>query len=295
MNKQDDEKKSIAASIICFNPEIERLKKAIISLKMQVDNIIIIDNASDNINEIEEIFRNENEIYLEKNKKNKGIAYALNQAVNYAIKNRFEWLLTMDQDSIIPSNLIEEYLKVIVSEKKIGILTLQVKKNCNDKVICEQSYSRVERCITSGSLMNLNAVEKVGRFDESMFIDWVDHDICKRLILSEFQIIRCNNLILEHELGPQETIYITEIFSKLFGTRVIRKPYSALRTYYYIRNGIYYYRKFYNQMEYSEKKFTKHEIAMSIKRGVLLGKNKIEYIKAVIKGVKDGKNMPLQK
>ena len=60
----------VAAGITLFNPDIELLKENIDSIKEQVNLIILIDNASRNINHIESILTNYCDIVLIKNDKN---------------------------------------------------------------------------------------------------------------------------------------------------------------------------------------------------------------------------------
>ena len=284
----------VIASFVSFNPNISKLKKAIDSVYSQVDQIIIVDNGSENILEILNAFGEYQNVSIIKNFQNIGIAAALNQAVDFSAK-KCDWLLTMDQDSEAPIDIIEQYERVIQKEEKIGILTLQIKKNIDSIVEKKNTLTEVQRCITSGSLMNLSAMEDIGEFDESMFIDWVDHDICKRMKLAGYRIIRVDSLILKHELGPQIPIPITQKLNNILGTKVLKRPHSPLRTYYYIRNGIYYIRKFKKSMTKEEVKFAKYEIAMSIRRGLLLGKNKFEYISSICRGIYDGNKMKVCK
>lgn len=285
----------IITSIICYNPKISKLDNVVKALYFQVEKIVIIDNGSVNSIEIKKCVKDLSKIVIIENDTNKGIAIALNQALAIASAEGYDWLLTMDQDSIVPGNLVEKYREVIEKNIDIGIVTLQIKKNKDYNVQLNDTLSDVERCITSGSLMNLAVMERIGKFDEAMFIDWVDHDICKRVRLSGYRIIRVNSIFLNHELGPQDTILISKKLRKYFGMRPIRKPYSENRTYYYVRNGIYYYRKYQKIMTKSEKKFTKYEICMSILRGLLLGKNKIAYFQSICKAIYDSKNMPILK
>lgn len=286
-------KDKIMTSIICYNPKISKLGNVVKALDFQVDKIVIIDNGSGNLFEIKECTKDFSKVVIIENGTNVGMSIALNQAVDIAFTEGYDWLLTMDQDSIVPDNLIEKYRQVIDKNINVGILTLQIKKNKDCNVKLDDTLSDVERCITSGSLMNLAVIEKIGKFDKEMFIDWVDHDICKRVRLSGYRIIRVNSIFLNHELGPQGTISISKKLRKYFKMRPIRKPYSENRTYYYVRNGIYYYRKYQEVMTKNEKKFTKYEVCMSILRALLLGKNKIAYFQSICKAIYDGKHMSI--
>ena len=57
---------------------------------------------------------------------NKGIATALNIGINKATVDGASWVITMDQDSIIPDNMIKEYRKYLGIVSNIGILAPQL-------------------------------------------------------------------------------------------------------------------------------------------------------------------------
>ena len=65
------------------------------SLYQQVDRIVLIDNASKNIDDVDKAFSSYANITIIKNDKNKGIAYALNQILQFAYRQHYEWYLSM--------------------------------------------------------------------------------------------------------------------------------------------------------------------------------------------------------
>ena len=75
------------AGIVLYNPDLGRLKENIESICKQVDKVILIDNGSDNIREIEDLIKEYLNCILLKNGENMGIAYALNQILKYAYEN----------------------------------------------------------------------------------------------------------------------------------------------------------------------------------------------------------------
>src|SRR5699024_6976157 len=56
-------------------------------------------------------------------------------------------------------------------------------------------------CITSASCTSIKAWEKIGGFDDWLFIDLVDNEFCKRLVASGYKILRLNHLVLDQEFG----------------------------------------------------------------------------------------------
>ena len=107
-----DEKTRICAGIVLYNPDIERLSENIDSIISQVDKVILVDNGSSNINEVKQNFCSDKISFIF-NEKNKGIATALNQLAIEAGNSGYTWILTLDQDSVCQSGLIEKYKKYI--------------------------------------------------------------------------------------------------------------------------------------------------------------------------------------
>ena len=78
-----------------------------------------------------------------------------------------------------------------------------VKKYLNSKVFKVKSGTHGD-VITSGTLVNLKACAFIGGFDDSFFIDYVDYDFNKRLLLEGYDIIRTDETALIHECGKAE-------------------------------------------------------------------------------------------
>ena len=270
----------IVAGIVLFNPELDRLNKNIDAVINQVDEVVLIDNGSNNINLIINNFKHNFKIKIIRNNENKGIAYALNQILKYSLENKFEWFLTLDQDSILKSNIIKKYIEYIDYEN-VSIITSNYidlnigKKNKNSKSV----FQYVDFCITSGSMCNTRIIYQMKGFDEYMFIDYVDYDICATLIENGYKILKINDDGFYHEVGKSK--YINFLFGK-----VIVYNHNAVRTYYIIRNSNYYlykHRKSLNYLKWNFKIFKKKIIIIMFER------DKIEKIKIIIRADKDFK------
>lgn len=166
----------ILAGITLFNPDVARLEENISSIYGQVDRVICVDNGSDNIKSIEDcVLKNWKNITIIKNGKNEGIAKALNQMFEFAIEQQYEYVLTLDQDSVCPDNIIEEYNKYL-DEHKLGSLCPQCVDRNFKSELNNEDVIEVDKCITSASLVPVSAWNDVGGFNEELFIDFVDHD-----------------------------------------------------------------------------------------------------------------------
>lgn len=225
----------ILAGIVTFNPDLDRLEENILSVITQVDKLIIVDNASANINRIEELLAFKfQDVNLIRNDTNMGIAYALNQEAQYCLVNGYSWLLSLDQDSVIPKGLISEYEKY-VQDESIGMLTCKVvDRNFGELEQSNSQHRNVEEvslCITSASLLRVAAWQKVGGYFEPMFIDGVDFDMCYLLMENGYKILKLNNVSFLHEVGKSKK-------TKFLGKEVQYFNHSPLRNYYIFRNNI---------------------------------------------------------
>ena len=281
----------VAAIIISYNPD-NNLLDSINLLINQVEKIIIVDNGSEsqkkkNINLIKDIDNKKIEVIF--NEENLGIATALNIGVKEALNQGYNWILTMDQDSKASSNMVEKmfevYSTIDESERK-DILSIfpnfvderiqSIEENSN-----MNSYEYVDADITSGNLLRAEVFDKVGFFDDSLFIDLVDTDFCMRLNEENIKMIKVRDAILYHSLGESQTV--KSIFGK-FNT----SNHSALRRYYMTRNRFYTWEKYKDLNSFTlnrDKKLFKKEFIK-----IILGeKDKINKIKMVFKGYKDYK------
>jgi rhamnosyltransferase len=270
------------ASIILYNPEIKRLQQNIEAILPQINEIIIIDNASSNFQEVERLINNYSKISIIKNKTNTGIAAALNQAAIFAMDKYYDWLLTLDQDTVCASNIIETYNQ-FTNIQNIGILTCNIQDR-NFSITNTAKDGFVDLCITSGAFMNLNAWKKVFGFDETMFIDSVDFDFCISLRDAGYKIFKTTKTKILHEVGHSRIV-------NFLGKEELILNHSCQRYYYIIRNTIYLGRKHQGIPLLKQ-------ILLSIKKIILVlffEKSKSQKIKLSIKGLIHGFFMKINK
>ena len=214
--------------IVLFNPEIERLKSNIIAIYCQVNRLYIFDNRSKNIDDIKTLLLDFPHIKLVQNYVNVGIAKALNTLIMYA-----DWIVTLDQDSVAPPNLIAEYQKYLGIEG-VGMLCCKIiDRNFGERVYDkghDKGIEFISSCITSASALNVDAWRKVGGFCEEMFIDAVDFDICMSLCEYGYKILKINDIKLLHEVGHSRKV-------RLLGKEELVFNHTPLRCYYMIRNN----------------------------------------------------------
>lgn len=285
-----------AAGIVLYNPKIDRLKENIEAIIPQVKILYCYNNGLGNTQPVMKLLNSYSNIVVLGRGTNDGISKALNCIVEQADKDNIQWLLTLDQDSIVCDDMIKS-LALLTNIEDVGIICPELKdiRRKNEQTITPlESYEDVDICFTSGSFMNVKTTKLIGGFDQYLFIDFVDHDICLRMKFEGYRVIRNNSVILDHELGTLQASRFEKTYLKLgelLHSETIKKlsykrTVSLMRVYYSTRNMIYMKKKFSN---YTTRKSWNKKLLKNIVSYLLRGEKKISILKSIVKGLKDGK------
>jgi rhamnosyltransferase len=153
--------------------------------------------------------------------------------VEEATRNSYDYLLTMDQDSSFKEGDFEKYKMQIQASAYSNVAQFGV--NCQPNfTIAKDQPEEALTLITSGSIVNLSLSNKVGTFNEDLFIDFVDAEFSYRVIQSGYINLMFSNIILNHALGK-----LVEGRSLATFKKTLRITHSPVRVYYIIRNGLY--------------------------------------------------------
>ena len=268
------------AGITLYEPDVHRLLENIDAVIPQVDKLICVDNGSKNIAEIKDrVHWKYPEVEIIENNENLGIARALNQIFEYAEEHVYDWVLTLDQDSVCPANLMEEYKKHL-EITDVGVLSPKmVDRNFEKEIQTEKPYDYIDKCITSASLTSVETWERVGGFWEYLFIDFVDHDFCAKCQKAGIKIIRVNSVALLHELGNGE-------HHTFLGRRVTALNHSPFRKYYIVRNWVIYLKMHKDVIEYET---VRNSYRFFFLKTVLFEDQKFKKLIQMLKGRRDGK------
>lgn len=272
----DDFNEKCYACIITYNPDLIRLGENIESIVNQVKKILIVDNGSNNIEQIILSLEKYEKIFLYRLNENKGIAFALNYATEKCISEGIHYLLTLDQDSICNVNLINEYSKYI--DDSIGQYGCIVEdRNIGQLSSCDK-LKEVNWMITSGTLINVDVWKMIGGFDDRLFIDLVDTDYGYTCVENGYKNVIIPFVGLYHEIGNSKKT------SSSFGSKHPIYNHNAFRKYYIARNRIIVARKHKNISVVKEL----FKAIIRILYEFIFEREKIKKFKASIKGLHDG-------
>ncbi len=271
-------RKEICAGIVCFNPDIELFRKNIESIANQVEYIVVFDNHSFNVDEIQNLIETietvKNKNILIRSNENKGIAYGLNEIFQWAKRNSFSWVVTLDQDSISPPNMVAILSNHVDDKTAIIGPNIAYKSDSNYVIDKNIKYAQVAWVITSASLTRVEAWKNIGGFDEWLFIDGVDFDFCVRLRKAGYLIRKSFEVDLLHELGNLQC-------RKLMGYVIKITNHPPIRLYYMVRNQIYL--KYKLGVGHPLKTIIKYTIKV-----FLFEKNKVQKMRNIAIGIFDG-------
>ena len=308
----------ILAGIVTYNPDPERLRENIRAVAPQVDRLLLVDNGSDHTEEIRNLAHRFHATVIW-HKKNKGIARALLEIMDFATHQGYDWVLTLDQDSVCMPALISTY-KAYLGMEYLGALTCMREdrnysvsyadigalpekeherelksRSCTDHPSDQPidqwdgqedslpAYSEVERCITSGCLMSVEAYRHTDGYDSRLFIDWVDFDISYALRDAGYHIIQINQYLLRHELGRS---YV----KNKFGRTLLVTNHPAWRQYYISRNTVIVCRRHPKSVSFKDK------FILEIKRIIvtcIYEKGKFTKLASSLKGLAAGFLVPV--
>jgi rhamnosyltransferase len=247
--------KNTAALIVSFHPSRDLVSR-IAKISPQVDRVLVVDNTpndSDLPVPLESI--NPTNFTLIANRSNLGQATALNIGVKQIIEWGYDWILLLDQDSLVSADFMESmsvtYQNYHSSDDVVSLCPLLVNydgiSEPNQASQKPWSFSGkpitgdaelVKIAITSGNLIRSNIFKQVGFFEDRFFINYVDIEFCLRLSKFNYRVLQSNSTILYHNIGNAKQ-------HKIPGLKTISSNNdSSIRNYYFYRNGVITYKRY---------------------------------------------------
>ena len=273
----------IAAGIVLYSPDIERLNENIGAIGPQVGLVILVDNGSADKSYLAPYLADGRFVVIS-NEENMGIAHALNQIMEYASAHDIPWVLTLDQDSVVQSDIIGTYEALKAPD--IGIISCWIEDRNfqrDESWGLSQGVIELDWCITSASYTSTEAWKAAGGFDDRMFIDWVDWDFGIAVKNAGYRIIRTYKTKLTHELGRATKVVRIGNYDFI----VQNKP--SIRYYYGTRNLVYMARKYRHIKLHSQLKLILRNSYVILR----YEGNKWRNLKAIVKGLFSGFTMEM--
>lgn len=232
---------SVAAVVVTYHPDKQSLTVLLDALQPQVTAIFIINNgiATDLSPGIAQDYPAATVIHLGENK---GVGFAQNIGITRARSLGVDYVLLMDQDSVPASDMVERLVAAIKAKPEAAAAGpryfdprhqdqapfVQLKNFRLRRISCTSPTDVVvvDHLISSGCLIPMTALNKVGLMREDLFIDYVDIEWglrARREGLVNYGVCAAH---MHHQLGEEPV--------KFLGRKlVLHQPF---RHYYLYRN-----------------------------------------------------------
>lgn len=279
---------TLVGSVILYNPDVD-VPENVTSYIDSIDKLFVIDNqgGSDVASKI--VALAPNKVTIITNSENEGIAKPLNRVLRLCDEEGFDLLLTMDQDSRFLPNMMSDYRSEVEKfnwEKTFSLGPITVTREEVSRLKCDKIKSQpiqwesVPRMITSGSIISVQKALTLGGFDETLFIDEVDHEICYRATLAGLGLFQSPHILLLHQLGNPTT--------KFFICRTIcAMGHPPVRKYYSARNRVAVWRKFHRQNELYFFKYYIFQLVWDMFKIFYMEDDKLKKAKYFLWGIRD--------
>ncbi|WP_350939789.1 glycosyltransferase family 2 protein [Vibrio metschnikovii] len=279
--------KNIYAVLVAYNPEPGEVQKSILNLLKQCSKVVLCNNSSMPLPNVKET----GNVKIFNFKRNLGIASAQSIGMTWAFEDGADFVLQMDQDSLLPStmvsSLISRYEELTTLGYKVGIIgprhydkitnTVDVSRLPKGRKVSGLNCEVVKETISSACLISSELFCQIGKMDDDLFIDLVDWEYCWRAKKHGYLTVRDNDLLLPHRVGNGIT--------KLYGSIGARTP-SPVRHYYHSRNVILMIPRGYVPLGFKVKNLFKLLIKLVVYPYKFSdGKVRFHYI---LKGILDG-------
>ena len=227
------------AVVVTYKPDNDVIKN-ILQTSTFADLVVIVDNLNtpESNKILNQITVKAKNIQIVANMENEGIAKALNQGAKIALEKKYEWLITLDQDSFVEEGMLKNLFEGFDDynqKDKDKVLSLSPYYCYLGETEKEYpTYNRfriIPSTITSGTVMKVECFEKIGYFEEPLFIDCVDDEYFLRMSKAGFKILKIKEAFLEHKLGEKHEY-------KWFGKTVYSDEHNYIRWYYIMRNNL---------------------------------------------------------
>jgi len=230
---QEKVKSSVVAVIWSFNPNIRRFMKVLQSAVTQVNHVIVVDNGSNNVDQVRKICNNFKNVTLIETGRNLGVR-ALNIGMKEAVaKFKPDFILLLDDDTILYPGAIAICMNTLSNSRfrdLIGVLCLSpwTQAKGEGQIVIFQRGG-----ILSGNLIRSELVKSGFMLREDFFLDQADFDFYEEIRRSGFITALYNKKLINHKLGI--LLPTLRIRLPLIGKINVYEP--LWRYYYIVRNS----------------------------------------------------------
>lgn len=209
---------------------------SLLQIKYNDYKIVVVDNASNDAEKIrQDSFINANAHIIYSNE-NLGFSGGNNLGIDYALQNDADYVLLLNNDTIVDPLFLGELIKVIQTDAKIGITTGDI-FYCSEPeklwyscgnynrttgittmcVKCTENVREVNFACGCLALISINLIKSVGKLDESYFLYSEDTEYGCRATDNGWKIVWTRRAKIYHKISSSTVV--NSNFQKYYLTR----------------------------------------------------------------------------
>lgn len=281
----------VLAVVVTYQPDMDLLATVLNAVRPQVGGLVVVDNGSDNAQEIATLtaaMRADFHGYDH----NRGIAAAQNEGVRRARRGGFSHVLLLDQDTVLGQTVVADLSRQLQNLDKAAAIgpayhEINSKKRTRayraDGILIRRiplgeqvDPVATDFIIASGSLLPLDVLDKVGDFNEALFVDVVDTEWCFRARAAGFGSFISPRAVVDHRLGAG-TLHV--------GFRRIA-VHAPIRNYYWVRNALWLARRCYTPWAW-RLYFISRSLGFLLLYPLFAGERATRF-RLILQGIRDG-------
>ena len=238
----NDPNPTVAAVIAAYRPE-PSLAGTVRSLLEQVPHVVVVDDGSPAGSEHVLAALADAGATVIRQPENAGIAAALNAGVAAATSEwNPEFFLTLDQDSQPTDEYVRHglagFARATSAGIPVGFVTAASYSGHPIPVLHKHGeFVHAFDPMQSGFLIPRSTVDKVGPFEEDLFIDGVDSEFTMRTRTAGLAVLVGAGCEIAHDLGQRQPGRLFGRPVKVLGREISYNYHSPSRVYYIARNG----------------------------------------------------------
>ncbi|GAA3971644.1 glycosyltransferase [Gordonia caeni] len=249
---------SVVAVVTAFEPGPE-LIGVVESAVAQVDSLIVVDDGSPSLrSDPSGAVRRTLDACadlgatLHETPDNRGIAHALNVGVTEALDRGADAVLTLDQDTRLEPDYVARTSDHLALAASLGLTDVMASPSLiNDDVapfwFAERGLTLAYEPIQSGLVITRSLLEKIGLFEEELFIDCVETEFYLRARAHGGHALIVPGTRISHRLGSRARWRPPRLLRPLlrgYGAGVEFSEDAPFRHYYIARNRLDLYRRY---------------------------------------------------
>lgn len=287
----------IASITVTYQPDMGLLRRQLGSLQNQVQQIIVIDNGSTQVSQVDlqQLVADFGGILILVGT-NSGIAHAQNIGIQTAKLHSAMMVLLLDQDSEACTGMVDTLHKALDQEPRaaaVGPRSIDQRTGHSFFLVDDGRWPRqrvlpieephppmrVGFLVASGTLIRVAAFMNTTPMQSDWFIDHIDSEWCLRMQSQGWILLAVPDAHLKHRLGDE----VTRVW--FLGWRTVAH-HSALRDYYMFRNTILLVRKPYVALRW--KLFFLLRLAQVAVFFLCLAPHRMNRLQMMCQGIVDG-------